>query len=140
MSEKTCNSGCVNYGGSNRLIYDKCAYQKELYESTAPINYYLYEGKHEHCEKCTYKKKFYRPFDLVDVESDLHNITRTNSHCPQFKYNPGCSKSKTCLSTFDKDVPIVPNAGASCPILYNNIPRQTTVGYSIPSGNLCAKF
>jgi hypothetical protein len=140
QSQNTCKTGCVNYGGSNRLIYDKCAYQKELYESTAPIQYYLYEGKHEHCDKCTYKKMFYRPFDLVDVESELKNITRMNSHCPQFKYDPSCPKSKTCFSTFDKSVPIVPPPDA-CPILKNNIPVQTTVGYNLPDNkNLCARF
>lgn len=139
MSEKTCNKGCVNMGGSNRLIYDKCAYQKELYESTSPLTYQLYEGKHEHCEKCMYKKAFYRPFDLVDVESELKNITRANSHCPQYKYNPQCTKSKSCLSTFDKSVPVVPPANA-CPILKNNIPVQTHPGYEVPKNTFCGKF
>jgi hypothetical protein len=62
------DKGCQNFGSFNRMIYDRCAYQKELYESTSPLQHQLYEGKFEHCEKCTHEGKFYRPFDLVDVE------------------------------------------------------------------------
>ena len=65
----------MNTGSSNRLIYDRCAYDKELAESVAPLNYRMYSGAHENCNKCIYTK-FYRPFDLVEQESELKNITR----------------------------------------------------------------
>ena len=133
------DKGCQNYGGSTRLIYDACAYRKTLQESTSPLGYMLYEGKHENCDKCR-QDKFWRPFDreMVDVESDLKNITRPNTKCPQFKYNPACKKSGSCFSTFDNSAPII-LAPEVCPIVHNNIPKMTTPGYSVPSSNICNK-
>jgi hypothetical protein len=124
-----------NIGSSNRLIYDNCAYQKSLYESTSPLVYRLYEGNFENCQKCLHKD-FIRPFDLVDIESELRNQTRFTSKCPQQKYNPGCTKSKTCTSTFDRTNPIV-YAPEVCPIVYNNIPKQCGPGYQVPKNTFC---
>lgn len=125
----------MNIGSSNRLVYDNCSYAKELYESTSPLLYHLYEGKHENCGKCL-KDKFWRPFDLVDIESELWNITRPNSNCDQFKYDPKCKKSNMCISTFDKEVPVV-LAPEVCPIIHNNIPKMKSPGYSLPPARLC---
>lgn len=119
----------MNIGSSNRLIYDNCSYQKELYESVSPLNYMLFEGKFENCNKCLYDK-FWRPFDLVDVESELRNQTRPLSKCDQFKYNPECPRSNMCFSTFDKDAPIV-SCHEVCPIVYNNIPRRVSTGINV---------
>jgi hypothetical protein len=129
-------NGCQNFGSSNKLMYDRCAYQKDLSQSTSPLTYRLYEGAYENTEKCKHENKFYRPMDLVDVESELKNITRPNSRCPQFKYNPGCVKSQSCFSTFDKSNPIV-LAPEICPIVHNNIPRMNHPGYDVPKMNLC---
>jgi len=128
------NSG--SEGSFNRLRYDNCAYQKALFESTDPLKYQLYQGKFEHCAKCTDNNKFWRPYDLVDVESDLMGINRPSSKCPQNQYNPACKKSARCMSTFDKSAPVV-LAPEVCPIIRNNIPRMTTPGYSVPSGAYC---
>lgn len=127
----------MNTGSSNRPIYDACSYQKRLYESTSPLAYQLYQGKHENCNKCIYDK-FYVPYqpEIVDIESELKNITRPLSDCDQFKYSPKCKKSGLCISTFDKTVPIV-LAPEVCPIIYNNIPRQTNPGYRLPNPNFC---
>ena len=84
----------MNIGNSNRLIYDECACQKKLTESTDPFLYRMYEGAHENCNRCIYDK-LYRPFDVVDQESELKNITRPTSRCPHLKYNPKCKKSKS---------------------------------------------
>ena len=126
----------MNTGSSNRLPYDRCAYEKDLSESVAPLNYRMYAGAHENCNKCIHTK-FYRPFDLVDIESELHNITRTSSKCPSKKYNPSCKKSKSCTSTFDKSVPVV-LAPEVCPIVHNNIPKMTTPGYKLASKPPCS--
>jgi len=127
----------MNTGSSNRPIYDACSYQKRLYESTSPLAYQLYQGKHENCNKCIYDK-FYVPYqpEIVDIESELKNITRPLSDCDQFKYSPKCKKSGLCISTFDKTAPIV-LAPEVCPIIYNNIPRQTNPGYRLPNPNFC---
>lgn len=146
MSEKKAvklfectDKGCQNYGSFNRQIYDRCAYQKELYESTSPLQHQLYEGKFEHCGKCTFEDQFYRPFDLVDVESELLGINRPSSHCPQFKYNPNCQASKMCVSTFDKSMPVALNPWV-CPVVFNNIPKMTHPGYEVPPMNICKEM
>jgi len=125
----------MNIGASNRLIYDNCSYSKQLYESTSPLAYQLYFGKHENCNKCLHDK-FWTRYQLVDIETELRNQTRPLSHCDQFKYHPDCEKSGLCLSTFDKDVPVV-YAPEVCPIIYNNIPKQTHPGFHLPNPNPC---
>jgi len=83
----------------NRTTYDQCAYQKKLSQSTSPINYALDPNKFYNCNDC-------RPDlgllggnnvslvsgNMVDMESDLFNITRQNSLCPERKYIPHCEK------------------------------------------------
>jgi hypothetical protein len=123
------NSGSA--GTFNRLKYDNCAYQKTLYESTSPSLYRLYEGNFENKDKCVNdNNNFWRPFDLVDIETELKGLYRPGTKCPQFKYSPACTKSSTCTSTFDKSVPIV-LAHEVCPIVTNNIPKIKNVGYEI---------
>ncbi len=125
----------MNIGSSNRTLYDNCDYQKRLYESTSPLAYALYQGKFENCGKCLHDK-FWTPYQLVDIETELRNQTRPLSNCDQFKYNPNCKKSGLCMSTFDKDVPVV-LAPEVCPIIYNNIPKQTHPGFTLPEANFC---
>ena len=125
----------MNIGSSNRLMYDNCAYSKQLHESTSPLNYRLYQGAHENCNKCRHDK-FWTPYQLVDIETELKIMNRPLSKCDQFKYYPNCKKSAMCLSTSDKSVPVV-YAPEVCPIVYNNIPRQTHPGFKVPKGNFC---
>jgi hypothetical protein len=127
----------TNIGSSNNLMYDNCAYQKSLFESTSPLQYQLFGGKYENCGKCIYTK-YYRPFDveIVDVESELRNQTRPATKCPQFMYNPRCPKSKTCISTFDKTAP-VSLPPYVCPPVHSNIPRSTNPGYTMPKSRYC---
>ena len=127
----------MNIGGSNRTIYDDCQYKKQLKQSTKPLEYALYQGKFEHCERCVHEK-LYTPYDLVDIESELRNQTRPLSNCPENKYSPTCEKSDTCVNTFDKSVPVV-FAPEVCPIVHNNIPKQTSPGYSLPDSSICKK-
>ena len=127
----------MNIGGSNRTIYDDCQYKKQLKQSTSPLDYRLYQGKYEHCDKCVHDKS-YTPYDLVDIESELRNQTRPLSNCPELKYSPQCEKSASCVSTFDDSVPVV-LAPEVCPIVHNNIPKQTSPGYTLPDGNICNK-
>lgn len=127
----------MNQGSSNRPIYDNCAYQKRLYESTSPLAYQLYQGKFENCDKCIFDN-FYTPYDarIVDTESELKNLTRPLSECDQFKYSPTCKRSGMCISTFDKRAPVV-YVAEMCPIVYNNIPKMTSKGYKVPNQKFC---
>lgn len=130
----------MNIGANNRHIYDTCDYEKSLYESTSPLAYKLYGGYAENCNKCI-KDRFYVKYqpEVVDVESELLNLTRPFSHCDQFKYNPSCKKSGMCMSTFDKSAPVI-LAPEVCPIVYNNIPRRTDPGYRVPRPDICRNY
>jgi hypothetical protein len=112
----------------NRTMYDNCAYERKIVDSTTPMGYYLYEGKFENKGKCVYDaNSFYRPFDLVDTESELKGITRPTSKCVQMKYNPNCGeKSATCYTTTQMPIAINPRV---CPPVGNNIPRITSKGF-----------
>lgn len=125
------NSG--EAGSFNRLSYDNCEYQKRLYERTAPLAYQLYQGKYENCDKCVHDK-FWVPYDpsIVQIESELKNITRPASKCTQFKYRPNCKSSNLCTSTFSKNIPVV-YPPEVCPIIFNNIPRTTDNGQHLPT-------
>jgi hypothetical protein len=115
-------------GASNRLVYDECAYAQRMSDSTSPFQYRTYMGAYENSEKCKYDK-FWKPFDgeIVDVESELKNITRPATKCANLKYNPACKKSAMCTSTYDPSRPVILNVDV-CPVVYNNIPRQTSNG------------
>lgn len=126
-------------GSSNRLRYDLCAYEKDLSESVSPFAYRTYGGAYENGEKCK-KDKFWKRIDadVIDVESDLKNITRPATKCPGLKYNPKCQKSGQCINTFDPSVPVILDSNV-CPIVFNNIPRQKTNGLIMPDQPNCFK-
>ena len=125
----------MNQGSSNRMIYDNCSYAQWEYTSTEPFQYQMYMGRNENVNKCR-KDKFWHPYDLVDVESELRNQTRPNSKCGINKYNPNCSMSSTCMSTVDPKVPVI-LAPECCSILHQNIPRRTDPGYRMPEVRIC---
>jgi hypothetical protein len=128
------NSG--SSGSFNRLRYDNCAYQKSLFESTSHLGYELYSGKFENNQKCTVDNMpTYKPFDLVDIETELRNINRAGSRCPQFKYNQNCKKTANCTNTFDQSVPVV-FPPEICPIVNNNIPKMYNTGLSSYENNV----
>ena len=82
---------------------------RETRESIFPGNYQLQRTKYVNCSKCEVVKP--QQLSLVDVESELKNITRFNSRCPQFKYSPSCKFSlapgarNSCVSTYSNIVP-----------------------------------
>ena len=128
------SNGFSSPGGFTGTLYDKCQYQRTLNESVSPLQYQLLFAKYENCNKCVYDdNSFYvkNNSQIVDMESELKNITRRYSKCPQYKYNPGCKKSCHCTSTFDRaHVPVV-MAQEVCPIIFSNIPRVTDRGYRL---------
>ena len=125
-------------GASNRPIYDCCDYAQSLQQSVDPLQYNLYFGAQENCSKCIDKKAWFKQdLAIVDIESDLLNLTRPLSNCDQYKYNPNCKASPECISTFDPNVPVILSPSL-CPIVYNNIPVQTNPGYTLPNPNICS--
>lgn len=124
-------------GSSNKSIYDCCAYSQYLEQNVGPLYHQMYFGAQENCSKCIDKKAWYKQdAEIVDIESDLMNITRPLTRCDAYKYNPNCKAGPNCVSTFDPNAPKVLSPSL-CPIVYNNIPIQTSPGYKIPSTDIC---
>lgn len=125
-------------GASNRQIYDCCAYAQTLQQSVDPLQYDLYFGAVENCNKCIDKKAWFKQDkEIIDIESDLWNITRPLTKCDGYKYNPNCKTGPNCVSTFDPTAPRILSPSL-CPIVYNNIPIQTNPGYTVPDpANIC---
>ena len=85
---------------SNRLMYDTCAYKKELDQSVGPLSYILNPIKYENCNKCRMELGVIGGTavsqikgNLVDLENDLRGITTSASLCPEKKYIPNCPNS-----------------------------------------------
>lgn len=79
----------------NRLSYDNCAYQSALTQSVSPISYTLDPVKYENCNKCRVELGVvggtavsHISGNLVDLENDLRNANRPNTHCSNFKFMP----------------------------------------------------
>ena len=82
---------------SNRLMYDTCAYKKELDQSTGPLSYTLNPIKYENCNQCRMELGIVGGSavsqikgNIVDLENDLRGQTRPASLCPSKKYHPAC--------------------------------------------------
>jgi len=82
----------------NRPIYDSCAYNKRLDESSNVLTYRLDPNKFYNCNPCRIgfgvvggNNVSLNDTNLVDLESDLRNQTRLYSRCPERKYLPKCS-------------------------------------------------
>ncbi len=94
---------------SNRLKYDNCAYIADIKESTSQLDYNLFLGKYEKCEKCAISDhtNVLEFGDRADVENELFGLTRPNSKCPGKKFdptvefkNPNLSATKMCESIY----------------------------------------
>ena len=79
-------------------MYDQCAYEQRLNQSTSPANYTMYPGKYENCNKCRIQLgqvggngvSIYDG-NMVDLESDLLGIDRCASLCNSSEYQPHCN-------------------------------------------------
>jgi hypothetical protein len=74
---------------SNRLKYDKCAYLSEIKESTGSLEYNLFKGKYDNCEKCAIGdfKAELEFSSRTDMENELFGLNRPNTKCPSLKYD-----------------------------------------------------
>ena len=80
----------------NRPIYDSCAYDKDLQQSTGVLSYTMDPNKFYNCNECRAEfgllggnnvSRF--TGNMVDLESELRGQTRLYTHCPSLKYLPG---------------------------------------------------
>lgn len=106
----------------SRLSYDSCAYSKSMQQSTDPLDYYLYKGKFEACEKCSVGD-FTNNLDFgsrSDIESELKGQTRIGSKCQSDKFQANntinvpftpalmCQNNLTQINTGYPSVPASP--------------------------------
>lgn len=84
----------------NRLNYDTCQYKQVIAESTGSMRYVLGTPKNT-CDPCFVDNPLIRmqktgptATGLIDIDSELLNITRPNSRCPARKYVPLCSSQQ----------------------------------------------
>ena len=82
---------------SNRILYDTCEYKERLFESRNQIQYTLDPVKYYHPTPCRMalgvvggNNVSQIQGNLVDLESDLLNITRKYSECPSQKFKSLC--------------------------------------------------
>jgi hypothetical protein len=85
----------------NRLNYDTCAYKQNLYQSVGPGEYRLTEPPNS-CNICLPETPQIRlqkqgvsvrgDMPLIDVDSELLNLTRPATNCPSKKYVPDGSQ------------------------------------------------
>ena len=85
----------------NRLNYDTCTYKQNLYQSVGPGEYRLTEPPNvdEICYAESPQIRMQRQgvsvrkdMPLIDVDSELLNITRQATNCPSRKYIPDGSQ------------------------------------------------
>lgn len=124
-------------------MYDNCAYKQSVQESTGTLAYVLNPVKYEICGSKKCRMNFgvvgganvrQTKSALVEVESELLNITRKASRCPGKKYVPKCSKPN---SNDDEGLPCGPQSLSEqlkdgC-YLATYKPKPRNVGYNLPS-------
>jgi hypothetical protein len=81
----------------NRLIYDSCAYSKDLDQQSSILSYTLDPNKHYNCNPCRIgfgilggNVVSLDNTNLVDLESTLRLQTQLASKCPERKTLPQC--------------------------------------------------
>ena len=85
----------------NRLNYDTCAYKQNLYQSVGPGEYRLTEPPN--VDKLCFPESpqvraqrigvsVRKDMPLIDVDSELLNLTRPATNCPSRKYIPDGSQ------------------------------------------------
>lgn len=131
-------------GKFTRKIYDNCAYQQDVRQSTNPLELILDVTKYVHCGNICHPNGEYPPNPalLVDIESSLWGIDKLSSKCDKAKY-PFCGPTG-CLLT--KDPRIAPHitpyacergrAGENA-VVTTNISMPTDSGIRVPDPNIC---
>lgn len=86
----------------NRLMYDDCACKQKTSDSTTPMEYQLYKGKFENCNKCSADGAIARDTisygELVSLENELRNQTDPVSICPSNKHNPSTANKGVAIN------------------------------------------
>jgi len=123
-----------------RAYDDQCSYNKNLAQSTGLLQFTMDPSKYYNCSDCMVNFGIIggnnvstTTGNMVDVESELLNITRQLSRCPERKYIPQCkncakSTGLPCDSSNCKNEKL--SHLKNCD-MFNYAPRINNVGYSL---------
>ncbi|AGC01891.1 hypothetical protein H012_gp572 [Acanthamoeba polyphaga moumouvirus] len=132
-------------GHFTRKMYDGCAAQQDLKQSTNPLELILDVNKYVHCDNICKPAREYPPNGalLVDVESSLWGIDKLASRCDSAKH-PFCGPNG-CLLTNDARVaphttPYACERGhvGENAVITTNMRMPKHPGYTLPNPNICA--
>uniref|UniRef100_A0A6G6AB45 Uncharacterized protein n=1 Tax=Borely moumouvirus TaxID=2712067 RepID=A0A6G6AB45_9VIRU len=132
-------------GHFTRKMYDGCAAQQDLKQSTNPLELILDVNKYVHCDNICKPAREYPPNGalLVDVESSLWGIDKLASRCDSAKH-PFCSPNG-CLLTNDSRVaphttPYACERGhvGENAVVTTNMRMPKHPGYTLPNPNICS--
>jgi hypothetical protein len=72
---------------SNRLMYDKCAYDQRLKENCSVLDHVMEESRFRNKKNCSFKSAKVDQFigARVDIESQLRNLDKQNTLCSEKK-------------------------------------------------------
>jgi hypothetical protein len=131
-------------GRFTRKMYDGCAIQQDLKQSTDPLELIMDVNKYVNCNNICKPVGQYpqNAASLVDVESSLWGIDKLASKCDSAKH-PFCSPNG-CLLTKDPRVPphITPYAcerghvGDNA-VITTNMQMPKHPGFRVPNPNIC---
>lgn len=127
-----------------RNMYDNCAFQQDVKQSTGPLGLTMDLNKYINCENNCKSPTDYSKDQVsrVDTESSLRGMDKIASKCDIAKH-PFCAMNG-CLLTNDVRAP--PNI---TPYIYergytgenalvtSNMKRPTNPGYTLPNQNVC---
>ncbi|XWV25174.1 hypothetical protein QJ856_gp0598 [Tupanvirus deep ocean] len=131
-------------GRFTRKMYDGCAVQQDLKQSTDPLELVLDVNKYVHCNNICKPSAQYPPNAalLVDVESSLWGIDKLSSRCDSAKH-PFCGPNG-CLLTKDPRVAphITPYAcerghNGENAVVTTNMQMPKHPGFRVPNPNIC---
>jgi hypothetical protein len=131
-------------GRFTRKMYDGCALQQDMKQSTDPLELVLDVNKYVHCNNICKPTTQYTPnaAQLVDVESSLWGIDKLASKCDSSKH-PFCGPNG-CLLT--KDPRIAPHSTPyACErghigdnaVVTTNMQMPKNSGFNVPNPNIC---
>ncbi len=131
-------------GHFTRKMYDGCAAQQDIKQSTNPLELIMDVNKYVHCDNICKPAREYPPNGalLVDVESSLWGIDKLASRCDSAKH-PFCGPNG-CLLTNDPRVRqhITPYAcergkAGDNAVITTNMRMPQHPGYTVPNTNIC---
>ena len=131
-------------GHFTRKMYDGCAFNQDLKQSTDPLSLIMDVNKYVNCNNAckSPEQRLDSAASLVDVESSLWGIDKTSSRCDTSKH-PFCGQNG-CLLTNDSrlnnSTPFLCERGRlgdNTAVVTTNMQMPTNPGFNLPNSQIC---